>query len=112
MSNIIETEFHLVSGREEPIYNIVSSNNELLGIVYRKIIIKPMGWEYHICIDYNLIINQFKKFNASEIRMVKYYYNNLVSTLTRDIQSVYVDNINDRFSLPFYENIMHLEIIK
>lgn len=112
MINNVTTEFY-VPNQKEPIYIIEDSTGSYLALVYRTIRIKDTGYGQHrIFIDYELQLNVCKEFNKNERMMLDIYYHNLVSTLTRDIQTLFTDNIEERMNLPFYQNILHVKEYK
>ena len=109
MKHQIETGFYVSIGKNEPIYIIEDDCGSYLAVINRRITLKPNGTQYYIAIDYELELNVCKKFNSNEIRMLRIYFDNVVNALTRDIQTIYTDNLEERMQLPFYTNILHLK---
>lgn len=110
MITTIETEFYVTPNKCEPLYIICDSVGSYLAFVYRTYRIEQTMHQYKIGIDYELQFNVCKNFNANERRTIKAYFDNLVSMLTHDIQTLFTDNIDERIDLPFYRNIIHIKL--
>ena len=112
--NQVETGFFVRINEWEKVYAIEDSCNLLCAIVWRKFGIQDNGigkLSKYFKIEYDLQFITGRNFNEQEIRMISYYYHNLVRTLTDDIQTIYTDNIDERFQLPFTSNILHIRTI-
>ena len=113
MIDVVETEFLITPNRRDTIYQIESSDGRLLALIDRVYRVKETPQkQIQISIEYELTYNVCKSFSIAEKRLINNYFHNLVSTLTRDIQTIYDDNIEDRMALPFYENILHVKVVK
>ena len=113
--NRIQTGFIANIGKRERIYIIEDSSGNYLADVTRIYKIRDNSTAiYHQIffeIEYELELNSMRTFSKNELQMIRIYYNNLVSTLTHDIQTFYTDNIDERMKLPFYQNILHVKIV-
>ena len=113
MVNEVETGFYLRTNEWVKIYAIENSINELVAIVWRRYTIEQKHtFQSYLRIDYDLQYISGKKFSKKEMDLIGYYYHNLVRTLTDDIQTIYTDNIEERMQLPFYQNLLHIKVVK
>ena len=107
MVNNIEMGFYFTIGRCDKIYDIETLDGIYLASIYRIIGLKQnCGNQMYISFDYELEYNKFRKLSEMELRMVNILFHNLVNMITHDMQTIYVDNINERLNLPFYSNII------
>ena len=113
MIDNVESEFLITPNRKDAIYQIESTDGRLLALIYRTYRFKETAQkQMNVIIEYELQYNVCKQFSISEKRMINNYFHNMVTTLTRDIQTIYDDNIDERMSLPFYENILRVKAVK
>ena len=107
-----ETAFLLRTGIPQLIFVIENSLDESVAYVYRTIYIGDEFNMKKVRIIYDLSFNKYKEFSQQEIRMIRGYYDNLVNMLTRDIQTIYTQDINERLELPFMANILHVKVVE
>ena len=108
----IESGFYIPLGKSEQIYRISDDLGGTLGYVWRTYRVKQtIQFQMYLSIDYELQINPMRKLKENELRMLRIYFDNLVRTLTDDMQTIYSNKIEERMHLPFYQNIMHIEVI-
>lgn len=113
MIDNVESEFLITPNRKDKLYQIESTDGRLLALIYRTYRFRETPQkQMKVVIEYELQYNVCKQFSISEKRLINNYFHNLVSTLTRDIQTIYDDNVEERMSLPFYENILRLKAVK
>lgn len=107
----VETGFYITINQQEKVYIIEDDIGSMLALVWRTYRLKPFGKQYQLIIEYELQYNSCKKLSIGERQMIRIYYDNLVRTLTRDMQTIYSDHIEERMQLPFYQNILHIKVI-
>ena len=113
MIDKVEMVFYITPNQPEQIYIIEDSVGSYLASVYRTYRFKETTQhQLKLTIEYELQLNVCKTFNGNEKMMIYNYYHNLVNTLTHDMQTIYTDEIAERVNLPFYENFMHVKVVK
>jgi len=110
MFDEIETEFYVTPNKTKTIYHLYDGSDKLIGSVDREIYFSPQLHQERVKIVYKLRYNVLRNFSTSEKRMINNYFHNLVNTLTRDIQTLYTDNIDERLELPFMMNLIHIKV--
>lgn len=105
----IDTGFFINVNKEERIYSIDDDSGNMLAYVWRTFRIKQnhVG-QFFLTIEYDLQYNPIRNIPNNEKQIIKIYYDNLVGTLTRDMQTIFTDHIEERMQLPFYTNILHV----
>ena len=109
IQNNIETGFLIKEREWNKLYGIYDSLDTLCGIVWYKINIDKKTTMTQISIEYDLQIISGRNFKQQELQMISFYYHNLVRTLTDDMQTIFSNNIEERFQLPFTSNILHIK---
>ena len=109
IQNNVETGFLIKEREWKKLYGIYDSLDILAGIVWYKINIDKKTTMTQLSIEYDLQIVSGRKFNQQELQMISFYYHNLIRTLTDDIQTIFSNNIDERFQLPFTSNILHIK---
>ena len=109
IQNNVETGFLIKEREWAKLYGIYDSLDILAGIVWYKINIDKKTTMTQLSIEYDLQIVSGRKFNQQELQMISFFYHNLIRTLTDDIQTIFSNNIDERFQLPFTSNILHIK---
>lgn len=109
IQNLVESGFMIKEREWNKLYGIYDSLNVLAGIVWYKVNIDKKTTMTLLSIEYDLQIVSGRDFSKQELQMISFYYHNLVRTLTDDMQTIFSNNIDDRFELPFTKNILHIK---
>ena len=108
----VEMGFYIPLGKSEQVYRIEDDLGGTLAFVWRTYRIKQnTQYQIFLSIDYELQLNPARQLNQNELRMLRIYFDNLVRTLTDDMQTIYTNDIEERMHLPFYQNIMHIKVL-
>lgn len=110
MYDEVETEFYITPSKTITIYHLFDGSDGYIGSVDREIYFSQQLHQERIKIVYKLRYNTLRKFNKNERLMINNYFHNLVNTLTRDIQTLYTDHIEERLELPFMVNLIHIKV--
>lgn len=108
----IESGFYIKPNERKVLYTIESGNMFVASVVQIMRLKEEKYGRYYIGFEYQLIYNQYHDLSSNEKQMIRIYFDNLVNTLTHDMQTIYEDNIEERMNLPFYQNILHLKPYK
>ena len=110
---VIETGFYFRINDSQKKFIITYDGVDLLAIIWLTYRLKQNHKsQYYLGLYWELQYNVIKNLSNSEKQMIQIYYHNLVNTLTNDIHMLFTDNIEERMNLPFYQNILHVKVIK